>query len=567
MPQIRTYEAPQLGLNPTEIGVDATAAAARRVGAAYNQRAAATDELARNTEGLGSFEAGLLNDAGRRIGSTIRDAGQAYLDYQDHQEVSHGAATFAQLTDDLTQKWNDTAKNSDPNDPSVAAKFRETVLEPSLEKYRDGFSTENSQRWAEQHIDALRNHFFQKTSADMSTLAGVAVKNNVTQTGTSMSNTAFTDPSSVPFLLDQADHSIGGIVASSPNLKGADAAKVRAGVTDDVKRSIVQSGMSGAIAKAKDPEAEAQKWIEKYPQYIDGDMAIKAAKAAKVQAKTNTLLDKQTEAYQRQQAENAAHVEANAVYSRNVKINPQTNRPEISPNYFSEALDLVRKYGDAAPNAAQISRTLLDWGEHQQNMKAAATTSDQEVRQDFIDRMFATDNPTTDIQLMRAQVEGKLSKDDFTSMHRLVTTLNESPLKGEVWKDTLAAVKDKLIMSVPGLTGKDGVGIQNYAKFVQEFVPQYLAKSRAGSLEPNALDVKDPNSMISKAMAPYIRSPQDRMRDYVAAAGGVSGQGEKVLSVQTTNLPTVPPPERVVGNTYQTPRGPMKWTGTGWVKP
>ena len=26
-----------------------------------------------------------------------------------------------------------------------------------------------------------------------------------------------------------------------------------------------------------------------------------------------------------------------------------------------------------------------------------------------------------------------------------------------------------------------------------------------------------------------------------------------------------PPRQRVVGQTYPTPRGPMKWTGTGWL--
>lgn len=252
-------------MQPTETGIDATVQAAKRVGVAYGQVADS------------------LNQTGARVGSTIRDAGQAALDYEDHREISHGAATFAQLQDKLTQQWNETAKNADPNDPSVAAKFREQVLQPALENFQSGFNTENSQRFAETKVDALRNHMFEKTSADMSTLAGIAVRKNISDSTNAMSNTAITDPSSVPTLLGQVDHSIDGIVGSSPTLRAVDAANVRAEVSAATKKSIVQSGAIGAIQKSSDPEATADEWIKKYPDYISGAEAKTLASNARQQ--------------------------------------------------------------------------------------------------------------------------------------------------------------------------------------------------------------------------------------------------------------------------------------------
>ena len=95
---------------------------------------------------MGAFAtqtADALSQTGQRIAGAVKDAGDVAVKFEDHREISAGAAAFSKLQADLTDQWNQTAKNSDPNDPSVAAKFRETVLEPALEKFQGGFNTEN----------------------------------------------------------------------------------------------------------------------------------------------------------------------------------------------------------------------------------------------------------------------------------------------------------------------------------------------------------------------------------------------------------------------------------------
>src|SRR5687767_2316708 len=145
MPQIKGYEAPDLGLQPSERASDAHAGAARTIGA------------------MSSSAAASLRQAGSAIGEGVATAGTAAVRYIEHREISHGASTYAALNDKLTTQWNEMAKTADPNDPTVAARFREQVLEPALQDYGKGFLTEGGLKFAQGRTESIRNHMFVKT--------------------------------------------------------------------------------------------------------------------------------------------------------------------------------------------------------------------------------------------------------------------------------------------------------------------------------------------------------------------------------------------------------------------
>src|SRR3569833_3896052 len=157
MPKIAEYDAPQLGLTPDERGVSATERVGRHIDSAYTQAAS------------------VISDTGRRIAGAVEDVGNVAVKAVEHQEISKGSAAFATFMQNKEQQWNDTVKNADPNDPTLAQKFINDSLNPDLDKMRDSFITEGGQKWAEQHIEALRTHMATKTAADMSRLAGDAV--------------------------------------------------------------------------------------------------------------------------------------------------------------------------------------------------------------------------------------------------------------------------------------------------------------------------------------------------------------------------------------------------------
>src|SRR5258708_3327228 len=82
--------------------------------------AGGTQELGRQTETLGAEKGAGLADTGRRVGSSIAAAGDVAVKYLEHRDISQGAPAFARVLAQKTNEWNDTVKNADPNDPTVA---------------------------------------------------------------------------------------------------------------------------------------------------------------------------------------------------------------------------------------------------------------------------------------------------------------------------------------------------------------------------------------------------------------------------------------------------------------
>jgi hypothetical protein len=398
----------------------------------------------------------------------------------------------------------------------------------------------------------------EKTTADMSMLAGEAVKINHRQTVNSLSATVHDDPSSIDFALAGLKSSAEGLISSSPNLRGTDVAKVRGELQQTGAEAIVKSAAIGYIEKTgKMPD-----WVKdpKYSGFVNGAELKMLEKAAQTQQKVDLLQQKQLEKYQREQQERAATAEHSKNFTDNVKFD-DNGKPIINPNFFKSALDIERKYPGAGTTE---TRAMLNWGEAQQNKELKPVT-DPAVQSDLYTRMVSTDKPTTRAEILSNAAQGKLDAHATKTLLDLNEELNQSPLKGPIWKDTMDAVKGRMIKPADPLYGdKDAIGMGNYAKFAQTFIPQYLAKQRAGTLEPNALDVNDPNSLISKNIAAINngRSMQSDLRKAATSTAPASAAPRNDV------MPAVPPPDqRPSGSIYETPRGKMKWTGTGWVQP
>lgn len=522
MPNIKIFDTPALGLRPTETGIETFAGNARRMGAFFNQQAGALSEL-------GAEKGAALRTAGNAVGGGIQAAGDAAVNYLDHKEISAGAAKGTELMSTLTDAWNQKISDPklDPNDPTIKQQFMQEQLEPALQQFKSDsgfFTTEKSQQFAEQFIEHFRQHMENKTAADMSTLAGIALKTNVATTVNSLSSMVASDPSSLEFALQSADHAIGAKVSSSPNLDATTAASVRSEVGLKAKEAIVKSAVIGMIQK--NPGVDLDAIQKKYGDYINGAEMKMFQKTAQVQARSDAAMAKQELLLKKQVADQNMHAGSNQIIADNVTIDPQSGRPIINPKFFQQTLDLARKNPDA-PSAASTVRTMLDWAESQQN-RETRHVDDPAIVKGLTDRMFDPANPTTEIDLMRAQTQGKLSDHTYTQLGGMVKQLQETPLKGPIYQDTMKAVHGSLVLNVPGIPGKDDKGEQNYASFVQSFIPQYLAKFREGSLPPNALDIKDPNSMISQAMAPFKRTASQRMQDYVSSIGGLASDTKRI---------------------------------------
>lgn len=269
MPNIHEYNAPNgLGIQPTETGVDAFAQAGRRIGSFFS-------DMSEDERRKGSM-----------LGGAVQSAGDAYVDYETHKEISAGAPAAANMLLGLQTTWNNTAKNSDPNNTAIGGKFREETLEPALEKFQSAFTTEKGQQWAQEQTDHIREHMYHKIVSDQSSMASQAVAVNMTQLTNTLSNAVRDDPTALDASLDMYKHSVGHIVGSSPAITPDDAVRVNEAVTQKGMQNIVWSAVQGAIEK--NPDAGLKMASDpRYAKYIPGAEADRFYQEVKRQNKAD----------------------------------------------------------------------------------------------------------------------------------------------------------------------------------------------------------------------------------------------------------------------------------------
>lgn len=517
MPTIRQYEAPALGLQPSSTGIDATAKAAQQVEKSYNQAAAATTEVG--------------NQFARNISSAIKDVGEVAVKYMEHREISHGSAAYAQLNDTLTQQWNETAKGADPNDPTIAQKFREETLEPALENYQKGFLTEGGQKFAESRTYALRNHMFEKTAADMSLLAKDAVSVNVKQTANSLSNTAMTDPSAVPYLLESADAMVGNMVNSSPNIKGADAARAHTGLTQTMKENIVKSGAIGAIQRAADPEAEAIKWGAKYPEYINGAELKTLAANARAQIHARRADDTYARVLEEKKQQIISDSRETGYLQRLYSDNPK-EQAQVSVK--------------AIVNDPNLTRTAKERMIGVVNREFKPETAAQESNRNAMDLLERVRRPDGDpdrindlTPLYKARIDGKVNRTDFEMLRKEFTDVRTpegerlSVRKNEFMK----AVAPSIDKSNPLMGTLDKDGKLNTYRLMVDLDHKIDEYRKAGKNPYDLLDPSKPDYMgAPAALQPYQKPLQQSIRDQAERLRGggmnLTGPGKTVTGIE-----------------------------------
>lgn len=530
MPQLVEYVNKE-GIQPTDRGTEARVQEGRRIGAAFNQ-------VAESRRDFG-------NRAAQQIGGAIRDAGDAAVQQIEHRQINQGVDTYWQLRNQKENEWNDIIKGNpdkgippaDPHDPSVAQRFMTDNLAPALQDWSDTFQTEGGQKFAQARVSSFLDHMSEKTTADMGTLAKVQIDTSLRAIGNTSSNIAYNDPSAVPHLMDDIRSSVEAMVNSSPNLKGADAARAKMELSEKYIQQAVKAGAFGAISKSSDPETTADQWARdpRYTKYFTGEEGYTLGKAAKSAAKTNELTDRQNARFAREQADDKVKIDAGKVFQKNVAIDGATGKVTLKPEFFKDAFNLVAA-NPSAPNAVERAQALLNWGQREQQERRERVVSDPNVKNDLYTRIFSAENPTSDVDILKARADDKLDQYDSANLLALHKAVEDRPLTGPIWRDTMESVK--------GLLGTDPQGHEAFGKFVSAFIPEYQRMSRAGTLPPNALDLRDPNSMISQVMAPYRRTPDqmfiDRLSHGLVAPGALGNVPEEGGATRRNLAPPVP---------------------------
>lgn len=540
---IREFNAPSgLGLNPTETGIDSVTQAARRLGTFFNQTA------------------DIKGQEGSELSSSIRDAGQAADTIVTHKDISAGAPNGTQMAFNLDSAWNDIAKTPEAaNDPAIRQKFLTEQVEPALEQFKSGFNTEQSQAWADHFADNLRTHLSTKTAADQATLAGIAVQQNVQKTINTLSSTVRSDPSSLDFALQTLDHTIGGIAGSSPTLDATTAAKVSASVQMDGKKAVVQSYLLGVAEK--NPDA-ATKIIEsgKYGEFLSGT----EAKSIIGYARTN----------QRLADSEARNARVMGDYTAKQDFHDAANKLELStaPASPGDSPTLPKDYWDNVRKIGQMPGANLEPG----RLKSMVENGERITARLGKPEPLAPISHATTIGLINDMRSGKMTNNDAIYKaygNNELNTADFNFLQKEFASaktpegDALSKDRDLFFKQYQGAIAGNFDPTQGSTKLynAEIYARRVEANLRSKSLDPHL--AYDPTSEYFVGKPALIQKYQgDMQADLKAVAtrqAAPAGPADR-----NDAMPAIPPKDqRPAGSVYETPRGKMKWTGTGWVTP
>lgn len=580
MPNIQQYDAGNLGLRPTETGVESRAAAARRIGGTFNQVASATDTLARETERLGGQtraygreveefggrQGAALADEGRHIASVVEAAGDQAIKYLDNKQISHGNATWATLLANKTKEWNEVVKNADPNDPTVAQQFMER-LEGDLGKFReDGFYTEGGQKFADAHVNALRQHMAEKTQADMATLAGHAAVANTRQTVNELSSTVRTDPASLDFSLAALKSSTEGLIASSPNMTGTTAANVRSEILQKGSESIVKSAAMGYIEKTgKVPDWATDK---RYAPYINGEELKQFAQASRYYQRLGQSEDRAA----RVQRDYEAKVDFNSrVNELELSTMPKNagDKPTLPQDYWSKLRDLGTHPG-AALDPGRL-KTMVENGERiteRLNKPEPLGRLSHETTVGLLNRMRSTDETRlqSNEDIYKAYGDGKLNTADFnflTKEFKEMRTPEGEALsrdRAQFFKQYAGAIAHLAI----GPNGKP-VAYDPQLGSPKLYEAEMAARRVEADLRKKGLDphlAYDPTSDF------FVGKPANIQKWRGSMQGDLSDRAAAPAAAKREDaMPAIPPADQRAPGLYETPKGKLRWTGTGWVQP
>ncbi len=490
----------------------------------------------------------------------MQDVGNQVVQYEDHREISAGSAAAAELQQNLTAQWNDTAKHADPNNPSVAAKFNEEVVAPALEKFQSGFSTDNSQKFAEQKVDSLRQHMFEFTTSTMANLARKAVDKNINDLTTAASNTAILDPTSVPNLLAGLDHSVAGIVQSSPTLRAEDAASVSGEVSSVARKAIIHAGALGAIQKSGDPEAEADKWIKQYPDIISGEEAKGLAGNARQQIRARNY-DFETNRRRNKEVATDASNEATGQYLVSIRSqDPRLasdptaqkilNDPTLLKTDKANLLNLIDRQTKPETDARLSQQTFVGL---LREMRTPNADTDAVMQKAWDARLTDPGKPGSmtekDFNQFRAEVVARKTPDGAALEH-------DRNLFFKQYTGAITSNKYDPIMGDPKL-----YNAETDARRMENML-------RGKGLDPHL--AYDPSSeyFLGKParIAKWASSMQQDLSDRSDLGPSGLPKAENITGVERQDLPPPDPIHRTVDHVYDTPKGKLKWTGTGWLK-
>ncbi|WP_156179939.1 hypothetical protein [Bradyrhizobium sp. LTSPM299] len=301
------------------------------------------------------------------------------------------------------------------------------------------------------------------------------------------------DPSSLQTSLDLLRHSVAANVDSSPNLSGMDRANITSAVLADSERTLVRAAAFGAISQ--NPEAGYKEFSSpKYAQYLSASdlKTLEQQQRAVVRAEH---VDQAYQRTQRQQQKQDASDQREGEYIAKLHSDDPQQQQSVNAKSIANDFTLTR----------EARERMIGIVERTASKENSAT--DPATRNRLLDGMLSADKPTKMQDILQAQIDNKLSNKDATILKEMIGSGRGSTLSDPVFTGVMGAAKQQIEQSLEGA--------ENYGKFFYGFVRDYQKQAVAGTLQPNALDLRDEKSLISQYVKQYQPSNADKIRYYM----------------------------------------------------
>lgn len=510
MPNISEFDAPSnLGLQPSETGVEATARAAQRINM------------------YGSQEAQDLTQTGDRIGRGVASVGEAAVQYMEHREIStigkNASMIRLGLENQLAEKLKDP--NFDPDDPSFAQKFIEENVNKTLDDFQSGPITEGGQKFAQQEADHMRSQMATQVHAVSSKLAGDAIINNVKETANNSAGAAFINPASVFDSMAMFDRTLHAKASTSPNLDAEGYARVMSESGYAGKSQIARAAIQGTIINGGDWKKLASD--PRISPYVNQAETMGFVRQEKQYQTSMRIAGNQERIQQHQIAEDTAHASISDSWSKNVSIDDTTGRVNINPQFLHDMAQLPAKNPNA-PDAVEKAKTYIDWAESQQ--KPPPVRDNPQT----VDGLLATASDPTksldDVKIAtaKADIAKGITPQTRTQISQLAQDMRN--INDPFVKNALEAAKDQINPTI-----LKGLNADKYAAFYYDFIHnQYMPAKVAGTLPGNALDTGDPKSMISMAITKATGGAAGTLGPSISANGGIGAAPEIKVGTEKT---------------------------------
>lgn len=421
------------------------------------------DRTAQSARGIGYLTRATKQTIGQSIGALGKTAADTADDLLGRGESLKLGADKISTMNSLVSQWNTMRNTADPNDPNVAQRFNEQVLNPTLEKFGEGMISTAGQRGAIDFRQAAAEHFASVQQADAGIMAGEAAHQNIVTMANQSADLLSKDPSALAFVNGQVAQSIDDYTRGHPNLGAEQVAQIQ-NLKANVRRTNTMAAFHG-MAEAN--PAAATEALHKGFGADDLTEADRSALDNYATAQANKLKeqDRADAVYQKQQDQYKSYAAAD-------KLTTSLIQPDgtlaVNRDYYS-GIQEIGKMPNVAPG---LLTSMIDMGRSitREQEEGIHVVTDPHTLEDMNRRVMLEPSDPEKLELkdvVGARTAQKLSDKDFNRFRSDIADLQRDPGKKAALKsftDFQNSMKSSITKSNV-MSGGDPQGDQRWGQW------------------------------------------------------------------------------------------------------